>query len=102
MNERIPAEAWHPSIYILEELDARGWSIADLAKRMPGDFAVNNLAMETYLLIGPGEPKLRIGDTAGLAQAFDVDAALFTNLENAWLNHPTTQAMLNCADGTEQ
>lgn len=92
MTDRVPAEAFHPSEFIKDEMDARGWSLADLVKRMPGDYGINYVALDFYLSIGPEEPGLRMGDNAGLGQAFGVDPEYLNNLEKAWLSHPTTQA----------
>ncbi len=49
----VVAEAFHPSIYIKEELEARGWDVDDLAKRMPGNYGINHLAIDMYLECGP-------------------------------------------------
>lgn len=88
------AEAFHPSVFIAEELEARGWSLDDLAQRMPGDFGVNRLALDFYMTIGAETPGLRIGESAaGLAAAFGVSPELFTNLERAWVEHPSTKAL---------
>jgi len=87
-------EAFHPSIFIADELEARGWSLDDLAQRMPGDFGVNRLALDFYMTIGAETPTMRLGESAaGIAAAFDVSPELFLNLEKAWVEHPTTKAM---------
>lgn len=87
------AEAFHPSIYIKDELEARGWSIDDLAKAMPGDYGINHTALDFYLEIGPDNPTMHLGDLAiEVSRAFGVDDSLFPNLERAWLEHPTTKA----------
>lgn len=92
---RKPVEAVHPSAFIKDEMDARGWTIGDVASRMPGDYGVNHLAIDMYLELGRDEPMLRIGKmSAELAQAFGVDADLFANLERAWLEHPATKAAI--------
>ena len=39
-------ERFHPSEYIQDELDARGWSLDELAIRMGGDFGVNRARIE--------------------------------------------------------
>jgi hypothetical protein len=39
--EPIPSEVPHPSFYLKEEMEARGWSIADAAQRMPGDYGIS-------------------------------------------------------------
>jgi hypothetical protein len=91
----VMAEAFHPSIYIKEELEAREWSIADLAKLMPGDYGINFVALEFYLDIGPETPGLKMGPQAiDISRAFGVNDDIFPNLERAWLEHPTTKAAL--------
>ena len=77
----------HPSVYIREEMAARGWSTTILALAMPGNSSANYAAMVVYLTIGPNDPSIRISkETAvALAQAFDVAPELFLNLERAWL-----------------
>ena len=77
----------HPSVYILEEMAARGWSTIILALAMPGNSSANYAAMVVYLTIGPSDPCIRISKetAAALAQAFDVAPELFTNMERSWL-----------------
>ncbi len=88
--------AEHPSAYIAEEMETRGWSRADVANRMGVECCARNLfALDLYLEAGPSFPSLRLGqDTADrLARAFDVSPDLFLNLEAAWLS-----ARLRAAD----
>lgn len=82
-----PAEKFHPSEYIREEMEERGWSQSDFARHMGGDWQLNMVALDFYLDIGPEESGLRIGnDTAAqLGAAFGTSAELFLNLEKAWL-----------------
>lgn len=92
MREKVghtPAEAFHPSEFIAEELEARGWSQHDLAARMAGDPAVNFLTLDTYRLVGPTDPRMRLGKRTAIAlgEAFGVSADLFLNLEAAWRAH---------------
>ncbi len=85
-RQRIPAEAFHPSVFIKDELRARRWSKAKLAARMGGDTAINLLALDMYFIVGPGEPGCRLGDMVfQLGAAFGVSPAYFRNLEKAWL-----------------
>ena len=65
-------------------MDARGWSLDDVALRMGGDFGINRLALDFYFEIGPEEPDLLMGDGEDFARAFGVSAGYFVNLENAW------------------
>jgi len=81
---RIPAECFHPSEYIQDELDARGWTLDDLATRMGGDRALNRLSLSLYFTVGPGEPDLLLGDCIDLQRAFGVSAQFFRNLEKSW------------------
>lgn len=81
-----PAEVFHPSVFIQEEMDARGWSRDDLALRMGGDFATDRLALEVYFIL-QHKRSMRIGDKFArqLARAFDVSPEFFLNLERIWL-----------------
>ena len=56
-------EAIHPSVFIQEELDARGWSLADLANKMGyKDQAINKLALDMYFTVGPIRANCRIDE----------------------------------------
>ena len=81
----MPAEVFHPSEFILEEMAARGWELDDLAARMGGDPGRNELVAGLYLTCRL--PGLRIGDktAAAFGRAFGVEPQLFLNLEAAWL-----------------
>lgn len=79
-----------PSEILREELDARGWSIQDLAQRMPHandhELGINMVTIEMYLAIGMTTLGARMGKLADeLAVAFDVDPSFWRNLESAWL-----------------
>lgn len=90
-----PAEVFHPSELLKEELEARGWSIGDLARNMDGDYGVNYVALEFYLDLGPEEVGLRMNSMAvDISKALGVDPDFFSNLERSWLEHPTTQAAI--------
>jgi len=78
--------AFHPSEFIQEELDARGWDRIDLAVRMGGDAAHNLLTWDMYREVGPTDPRMQLGETTArqIADAFGVSPQLFLNLETAW------------------
>jgi HTH-type transcriptional regulator/antitoxin HigA len=80
--------AFHPSEFIQDELDARGWTLADLAARMGSEsYALNRLSLDMYFAVGPTEPNCRIGEETAerMGRAFDVSPQFFLNLEAAWL-----------------
>lgn len=90
ISERI--EVPHPSEFITEELEARGWSRDDLCTAMcggthdPDNWGITRLALDMYLEIGWMEPDMRMGDCATqMAHAFGVHPDFFVNLERAWL-----------------
>lgn len=73
----------HPSSFVLEELEARGWSLDRLAIEMGGDAALNRLALDFWITVQ--EPNCRMGEMADqFAQAFGVSVEMFRNLEAAW------------------
>lgn len=98
----------HPSVFIRDEMAARGWTRDILAWCMvlgtgqreealsrlaAQDYAVigkawqmTRLALDFYLEIGVDEPGMRLGDMAGqFSRAFGTSEALFQNLETQWL-----------------
>lgn len=83
MTERIPAQIFHPWDFIAEELEAREWTVDDLALRMGGDFAVNRLSLD---FLEGREPGLHIGEESAeqLARAFGTSAQLWINLDKQW------------------
>lgn len=82
---REPAQVFHPSVFIREEMKARRWDRRQLARHMPGDYVVNLLSVRLYLDVAPTEPDLRIGDGEDFGAAFGVPGEFFRNLEAAWL-----------------
>lgn len=87
MSNREVAEVFHPAEFLSDELEDRGWSVADLAARLPGEYGVNHLAIEMYLTCGPKEPDLRMGEMAvGISRALGCDPDFFSDLETAWLS----------------
>lgn len=95
-----PAECFPLGEYIAEELEAREWSLRDLAERMGGvgqEIDVNHLTLEMLIYL-PDDPRLLVGDeTFGrLAKALDVDEGVLRRLDAAWrtwnaTKHTTTK-----------
>ena len=90
------AERVHPSEFIQDELDARGWSLDELAVRMGGSAPHNRLALDLYMEVGAGEKDLRLGMdmAAQLAAAFETSAELWLNLERQWLSPRITHGTM--------
>lgn len=80
------AEAFHPSEYIAEELEARGWTLDDLAAQTVHESGplVARLGWDLYFLC---DPDMRMGwaGARDLAAAFGTGEAVWLNLEKAWL-----------------
>lgn len=83
-NARIPAEVFPPGVFIADELEARGWSVEDLARRMPGDYGENFLCIG--LLLAVHDKNLMMGEDIAekLADAFGVSPQYFINLDRTW------------------
>ena len=81
------AEAFHPSVFISDELEARGWSKEMLAIAMTGDIDRNILMLDLYMEVGPERPNMRIGKTLSkkLSHAFGTSQQFWLNLEAEWL-----------------
>jgi hypothetical protein len=76
----------HPSVFIQEEMDARGWDRWELARRMGGDYRMKRLVIDLYFEVGPEKTNMRLGKTGeNFAKAFDVSPEFFRNMEAAWL-----------------
>jgi|TARA_Y100000296_G_scaffold84726_1_gene118683 HTH-type transcriptional regulator/antitoxin HigA len=87
MTERTVAETFPPGEFIADELTERGWTTADLAARMGGDPAVNQLDID-LLIHAPSRDMILAEETAqGLARAFGVSASFFLSLDRAWRDH---------------
>lgn len=86
MTDLVPAEVFHPSIFIKDELAERGWNLDMLAMRMGPEFGVNRLSLDLYLDVGPTEPNLLLGEitSKALGHAFGVSPDFFLNLHKSW------------------
>ena len=79
---------YHPSCFIQDELDARGWTITDLAHQMGGsDLGLNILALDMYFAVGQTDTNCRLGVDlcAEIGRAFDISTEYFLRLEVMWL-----------------
>lgn len=80
-NARLPAFAFPPSEYVLQELEAREWGLSDLSQR-------SGLSIEILKgIVGRREP-ITEHIANGLGKAFDTSPQLWINFDNnfrAWL-----------------
>ena len=85
----------HPSVFIREELEARGWTMDTLAVRMGPESGVNRLSMDLYFEVGPTEPSFLLGNLTAkqLGKAFGVSPDFFLNLHRAWLDAQHQEAV---------
>ena len=79
MPDPIPAEAFPPSDFIREEMEARGWSKRDLARHMEPWITVAHI---TVLL--DGRWSINRDNAAMLAEVFGQNAQTWLNLQAAY------------------
>jgi plasmid maintenance system antidote protein VapI len=81
-----PIALHHPSVFIKEECEARGWSLDMLAMRMGPDFGHHRLALDMSLEIGPSHANMVVGERSAkaLGRAFGIDPQFFLNLCKQW------------------
>jgi plasmid maintenance system antidote protein VapI len=88
----VPALVLPVGEFIADELRERGWTIDDLAKRMPGDRETNNLTLE-LLIHAPMRGAVIGQETAeALGSAFGTSATLWERLDAMWQNAPAVPA----------
>ena len=73
-----------PGVFVAEELEARGWTPRDLALRMGGDPAIDQLTVDMLIHV-PDKNMLLDQETAnGLGRAFGTSPDLWLNLDRQW------------------
>lgn len=80
----IPAEVFHVSEFIVEEMEARGWDRDRLAQEMGGDFGVSRYVVDLILELRRKDMHLGDKTCAKLARAFGTSAEFWFNLDDAW------------------
>lgn len=86
-EERRPAEVFPVGVHLQEELAARGWTAADLVRRMPGNPEINELAVDLALYLE--DPDVLLGETIArqLAAALGTSPEYWLNLDQSWRDH---------------
>lgn len=77
MTERVPAEVFPPGEFVKDELEARGWSQADLA-------AVMDRPARLVSEIVAGKRAITPETARGLGAAFGTDPQMWLSLDNAY------------------
>lgn len=77
----------HPRAYILEEMQARGWSPQELAERLGAGEDGGLNALGWCLYFAANDPGVRLGEesAADLARVFGTSAEFWLELEQQWL-----------------
>jgi plasmid maintenance system antidote protein VapI len=91
---RLPAEAFHLSEFIRDEMVARKWTRAQVAMRM-GGFAIDLLTLEMIMYVHDKDLLLGKETADALGRAFNISPEYFINLDDAWRKHadePATDA----------
>ena len=81
-----PAENFHPGEYLVDEMRWRGWHMGYLVAH-GGGTPEDGLARLVFLSAQDRNCLLSIDSIELIARAFDVSAALFVNLQSAWLGN---------------
>jgi hypothetical protein len=95
MTKRTPAEAFHLSEFLQEEMDARGWDRTDVYERLgydKTDCCAFDLLMDVHdknMLMGEREDQA-LRDVFGVG-----DPGFFIRLYDAWRTHPSTVSESN-------
>lgn len=82
-----PAEIFHPSEFIKDEMRDRGWTKEYLASLMSGDYLVNYAALDLYF--NAHDSDLRMGQDLidDFEKIFGVSKEYFQNLEEMWIKY---------------
>jgi hypothetical protein len=83
MIERKPAEVFPLSVFIEDEMKARGWTEDDLYRAVAGDLAA---FLAVSLLLAVPEVNLDEYTAKWLGLIFDTSPEYWLNLEKAWRN----------------
>lgn len=86
MSERTPI-VYHPSEFIREEMQERGWNLGDLFYHAGCETEVDEAALELYINpdLSGYAPGILLGDCGVyLARAFHTSVEFWVNLDTAW------------------
>jgi HTH-type transcriptional regulator/antitoxin HigA len=98
MTERIPAQCFHPGEYVRDEMEARKWDVAELAKRM----SVHDMPVEIAVSLIECKLDITPNIAFGLRRAFGTSADLWMNLQKAFDVWQESRPTLFAADAGER
>ena len=96
--EREPAEVFPLAQYLCEEMEERGWTTADVATRMDGDDAENQVAVDIILTVHKDSLVIDEKTFESLAKAFGVSALFFKRLDAVWRRWPDRRALFTAPE----
>jgi plasmid maintenance system antidote protein VapI len=91
-------EVWPLATYLAEEMQARGWTDKDVAKRIPGDYTHNLLFVGLTLTIQDEKMILTDQSAKVLADAFGTSPEYIKNLHKSWLENPAGRQPFECPE----
>jgi HTH-type transcriptional regulator/antitoxin HigA len=77
LRERIPAEVFPPCEYLVEELEARGWTKLDFVRH-------SGLDLPTVEGLCDGTIKVTVSLAAHIGAAFGTSSAVWANLQRTY------------------
>ena len=81
-EKMVPIEVWPLASHLAEEMEHRGWTAVDVAKRMPGDYAHNIGIINLVLAVQTDNMIIDHRTTEPIARAFGVSTEFFQNLHD--------------------
>ena len=93
-----PAEVFPLAQYLCEEMEARGWTTADVAARMDGDDAENQMLVDLILVVHKDGLTIDGKTFDALAKAFGVSALVFKRLDAGWRRWPDRRSSFTAPD----
>lgn len=91
-----PAMVWPLADYLAEEMDERGWTCVDVARRMPGEYSSNIGVINVVLACCQKEFIVSKDLAKRIATAFDVSPQYILKLHQVWTENPAARQPFEC------
>jgi HTH-type transcriptional regulator/antitoxin HigA len=79
-KHRTPAQCFHPGEFVKDEMEARGWDVVELARRM----SVHNMPVEIAVSLIECKQDVTPNIAFGLRRAFGTSADFWMNVQKAF------------------